>query len=61
MNLLMASIVAASTSLLAAGALAQSNPSPATGVDPIAMIDQFEATAGKFEGYRRSGAKGICA
>jgi catalase len=25
------------------------------------MVDQFEATFSKFEGYRRSGAKGICA
>lgn len=30
-------------------------------VNPVVMIDQFEATSGKFEGYRRSGAKGICA
>lgn len=39
------------------GASAQS-PAP---VDPNAFIDQFEATFGKFEGYRRSGAKGVCA
>lgn len=38
-------------------AFAQS-PAP---VDPSAFINQFEATFGKFEGYRRSGAKGICA
>lgn len=30
-------------------------------VNPVVMLDQFEATSGKFEGYRRSGAKGICA
>lgn len=30
-------------------------------VDPVRMIDAFEATNGKFEGFRRSGAKGICA
>jgi len=29
--------------------------------DPNAMVTQFEATGGKFEGFRRSGAKGICA
>lgn len=29
--------------------------------DPNAFINQFEATFGKFEGHRRSGAKGICA
>lgn len=61
MKIIMASIVAAATSLLAMGASAQSSPASATAIDPIAMIDQFEATAGKFEGYRRSGAKGLCA
>lgn len=30
-------------------------------IDPNAFINQFEATFGKFEGARRSGAKGICA
>ena len=30
-------------------------------VDPTRFLDQFEATFGKFEGYRRSGAKGVCA
>ena len=29
--------------------------------DPNTMVNQFEATNGKFEGFRRSGAKGICA
>lgn len=29
--------------------------------DPLRMVDSFEAAGGKFEGYRRSGAKGICA
>ena len=29
--------------------------------DPIQMVDAFEATNGKFDGYRRSGAKGLCA
>ncbi|CAN1520664.1 KatE Catalase [Burkholderiaceae bacterium] len=29
--------------------------------DPNAMVNQFEATNGKFDGFRRSGAKGICA
>ena len=53
--------LAAATSLLTAGALAQSYGSPAQPVDPSAFIDQFEASFGKFEGYRRSGAKGICA
>ncbi|MFN9726803.1 catalase family peroxidase [Acidovorax sp.] len=30
-------------------------------LDPNAFVNQFEATFGKFEGARRSGAKGICA
>lgn len=35
--------------------------STAAPVDPNAFLNQFEATFGKFDGYRRSGAKGICA
>ena len=30
-------------------------------VYPSKIVDQFEATFGKFAGYRRSGAKGVCA
>ena len=30
-------------------------------VDPSRFIDQFETTFGKYEGFRRSGAKGVCA
>jgi catalase len=30
-------------------------------VDPNRFLDQFESTFGKYGGYRRSGAKGICA
>jgi len=30
-------------------------------VDPVKMVDAFEAAGGKFEGFRRSGAKGLCA
>lgn len=51
------SAVAAVAVLSAANAFAQSSAP----VDPSAFVDQFEATFGKFEGYRRSGAKGICA
>lgn len=29
--------------------------------DPNKMVDAFEASGGKFEGFRRSGAKGVCA
>lgn len=29
--------------------------------DPVKLVDAFEAASGKFEGFRRSGAKGICA
>lgn len=42
--------------LSAPGAAASDDP-----IDAVAFVDQFEATAGKYEGYRRSGAKGICA
>ena len=30
-------------------------------VDPSRMVDTFEHVGGKYEGYRRSGAKGVCA
>ncbi len=30
-------------------------------VDPNLMVDTFERFGGKFEGFRRSGAKGVCA
>jgi catalase len=52
-------VVAAATSAVALNAAAQS-PAPAP-VDPNTFVNQFEATLGKFEGFRRSGAKGICA
>jgi catalase len=45
---------------LAGTALLTALPASAQ-VDPNRFLDQFEATFGKFEGFRRSGAKGICA
>jgi catalase len=45
---------------LASPVVAAGHSAPAP-VSPVALVDQFEATGGKFEGYRRSGAKGICA
>ena len=48
------------TPLLAATALLMGAPASAQ-VDPNRFLDQFEATFGKFEGFRRSGAKGLCA
>ncbi len=30
-------------------------------VDPNRIVDTFERVGGKFDGYRRSGAKGVCA
>ena len=30
-------------------------------VDPVQMVDAFETASGKFQGFRRSGAKGVCA
>jgi catalase len=59
MSKLILSAVAAASAMVTLSALAQS-PAPAS-VDPNSFLNQFEATFGKFEGYRRSGAKGICA
>ena len=53
--------VCASAVGLAAFALTAQAQTAATPIDPNAFINQFEATFGKFEGARRSGAKGICA
>lgn len=61
MKILALSIVAAASALsLSAFAQAGAGASSAS-VDPSVLVNQFEATGGKFEGYRRSGAKGICA
>ncbi len=51
--------LAAATAAVSLNTFAQS-PAAAP-VDPNAFLNQFESTFGKFEGYRRSGAKGICA
>jgi catalase len=63
MKALILSTVAMATSLLSLSAMAQASSGMASAapVDPSAFINQFESTFGKFEGYRRSGAKGICA
>ena len=46
----------------ALGAIAAVSGAPSYAqVDPNKTLDQFEATFGKFAGYRRSGAKGVCA
>jgi catalase len=45
---------------LACSALFASGPATAQ-VDPNQFLNQFESTFGKFEGFRRSGAKGFCA
>ena len=44
----------------ASGARSQTATPPAP-ISPVTLVNQFEATGGKHEGYRRSGAKGICA
>jgi catalase len=59
MTKLIVSAVAAATVVLSLDAGAQM-PSAAP-IDPNAFLNQFESTFGKFEGFRRSGAKGICA
>lgn len=47
-------------SVVACAAATLSLPSFAQ-VDPTRMVDAFERAGGKHEGFRRSGAKGICA
>jgi catalase len=59
MSKLVLSAVATAAATFATSTLAQS-PGAAP-EDPNTFLNQFEATFGKFEGYRRSGAKGICA
>ena len=63
MKTLTPAAVATAISMLTLGAMAQtaSGMPAASASDPSALVNQFEATGGKFEGYRRSGAKGICA
>lgn len=63
MKILILSAVAVAASTLSLLAMSQTGSGMHTALasDPNAMVNQFEATAGKFEGYRRSGAKGICA
>jgi catalase len=36
------------------------SPAASAQVDPNQMVDAFERAGGKFEGFRRSGAKGVC-
>ena len=50
---LLLSAMACATTLLSTPAFSQ--------VDPNKMVDTFERAGGKFEGFRRSGAKGVCA
>jgi catalase len=59
MTKLVPSAVAAASAMLSLSAFAQS-PAAAP-VDPNTFLNQFESTFGKFEGFRRSGAKGVCA
>ncbi len=51
----------AAAALLTLGAWGQWAAASDEHISPVAFVDQFEATAGRYEGYRRSGAKGICA
>lgn len=69
-SLLAASVLLAAQGLLAGAALlasaqagAQSGAPPAAQapVGPAAMVDAFEGASGKHPGFRRSGAKGVCA
>lgn len=49
------------TTLLAAAVAALCATAAQAQVDPNRMVDTFERVGGKFEGFRRSGAKGVCA
>ena len=61
MNKLLSSIAAAAAALATLHpAMAADNATEAP-PDPVKLVDAFEAANGKFDGYRRSGAKGICA
>lgn len=60
MNKLILSAVAMATLAVISGCASTQAAAPAQ-VDPVTFVNQFESTFGKFEGYRRSGAKGICA
>ena len=63
MTHLVFSAVAAASALLTSGALSSAFAQSAAGapVDPNTFLNQFESTFGKYEGFRRSGAKGVCA
>jgi catalase len=52
---LTAGLALAGLTLLSAGVPAHAQ------VEPGRFVDQFEASFGKFDGFRRSGAKGVCA
>ncbi len=55
-------VLSALTTVSAMLSLSAAAQSPAAApVDPNTFLNQFESTFGKFEGFRRSGAKGICA
>ena len=61
MNKLLSSIAVAAAALATLHpAMAADNATEAP-PDPVKLVDAFEAANGKFDGYRRSGAKGICA
>jgi catalase len=60
MRLSFPTALACAVPCLVLGFTAQAQTMP-NASDPNAFINQFEATFGKFEGHRRSGAKGICA
>ena len=49
------------SALASAGAMLCVPAQSQSQVDPGQMVDVFEAAGGKFQGFRRSGAKGVCA
>jgi catalase len=61
MNSLLSSIAAAVAALISVAPAMSATNATDSPPDPVKLVDSFEAAGGKFEGYRRSGAKGICA
>ena len=63
MKLKFKTIAPSAAALVTGAALAASDSyeKPPVQVDPTELVNALEAAGGKSEGYRRGGAKGVCA
>ena len=61
MKKLLSSLAAAAATLATLHPALEAAEAANASTDPAALVNAFEAANGKFEGYRRSGAKGVCA